>query len=109
MDAIEQALTDPENQPSQWGTVPVDDPNWIVLPWRPIGELDRTKDNTYLVRVEDGTGRGYIDKAYYADDEATWYEGNASEDQYIGLRFGKTERGPWKVIAFAPWPNYRAP
>lgn len=71
----------------------------------PISFLDRTTDDTYLVRVEDGSGRAYIDKAYFADDEGVWYEGNASKNEYHGITFDKTERGPWKVTAFAPWPK----
>lgn len=109
MQVIERALTDPENQPSQWGTVPINDPNFTVIEWHPIAELDRTKDDTYMVRVENvgGTsiGPGWIDKGYYADDEGIWYEGNANEDPYIGITFGRIERGPWKITAFAKWPE----
>ena len=106
MTSIEQALRDPENQPSQWGTVPIDDPHFVVSQWLPIAELDRKKDDTYLVRVENGKGAGWIDKGYYADDEGVWYEGNANVDPYIGLTFAKIERGPWKVTAFAAWPEF---
>lgn len=68
--------------------------------WLPVALLDRSKDDTYLVRVESalGTGQGWIDKGYYADDEDKWYESNANGS--IPL-----ERGPWKVTAFAPWPD----
>lgn len=69
--------------------------------WLPISMLDRTKDNTYLVRVEDFSGRsgnGWIDKGYYADDENKWYESNANGSVEL-------ERHSWKVTAFAPWPD----
>lgn len=83
-----------------------------VIEWRPISELDRSKDNTYLVRVENvggsGVGKGWIEKAYYADDEGVWYEGNAHEDPYTGITFGRVERGPWKITAFANWPEFHA-
>lgn len=79
-------------------------PAWTPA-WLPIQFLDRTKDDTYLVRVEDSAGRAYIDKAYFADDEGVWYEGNSLRDPYIGIAFGRTERGPWKVTAFAKWPE----
>lgn len=108
---IIQAVTDPENQPSQFGTVPMDDPRFQVFEWQPISELDRTTDNTYLVRVENkdahekGLKSGWIDKAYYADDEGVWYDGNARTDEYVGISFSKIERGPWIVTAFAKWPS----
>lgn len=63
--------------------------------WSPIRCLDLSKDDTYLVRVEDAIGRGFIDKGYYADDEKFW-----SDDS--GKRI---ENGPWKVTAFARWPR----
>jgi hypothetical protein len=91
-----QAVTDPENQPNQFG----------VPTMRPISELDRTTDNTYLVLVESEDGKGWFDKAYYADDEGVWYDGNANVDPYVGVTFGKVERGPWRITAFAPWPEY---
>lgn len=58
-----------------------------------------------MVRVEDGKGRAYIDKAYFADDEGVWYEGNLPRDPYVGIINAPTERGPWKVTAFAKWPE----
>lgn len=100
MDTIERALTDPENQPSQWGTVSIDDPNWVVSQWRPIADLNRATDNTYLVRVENvggtGVGPGWIDKGYF--DGERW----TSDDNIL------IERGPWKITAFAEWPKIRA-
>lgn len=94
MDAIDQALRDPENQPSQFGTVPIDDPRFVVIEMRPIAELDRTTDNTYMVRVEDMTGKGWFDKGYFADDEQRW-----TDDAGRPI-----ERGPWKIVAFGDWP-----
>jgi hypothetical protein len=73
-----------EHTPTPWAPV-----------WSPIRCLDLTKDDTYLVRVEDASGRGFIDKGYYADDDKFW----ASDD---GKRI---EIGPWKITAFAPWPR----
>lgn len=99
IDTIERALSDPENQPSQWGTVPIDDPQFVVSQWHPIAELNRSKDDTYLVRVENISGGGFIDKGYYADDKMVWRDDA-----------GKSiERGPWKITAFAAWPEFRKP
>lgn len=93
--SLDQALHDRENQPSQHGTVPLDDPNFVIFQMRPIVELDRTTDNTYLVRVQKDDGSGWYDKGYYADDENLW-----TDDA------GKPiERGPWKITAFALWPS----
>lgn len=101
MQIIERALTDPENQPSQWGTVPINDPNFTVIEWHPIADLDRTTDNTYMVRVENigrtGIGPGWIDKAYYANDEDKWFDDGHE----------LIERGPWKITDFAKWPEFR--
>lgn len=92
-----RAIFDTENQPSQFGTVPLDDPNFVIFQMRPIAELDRSTDDTYLVRVENGEGRGWHDKGYYADDEDRW-----TDDA------GKPiERGPWKITAFALWPDLK--
>jgi hypothetical protein len=96
----EQAITDPENQPSQFGTIPIDDPRFVVSEWRPIAELDRTKDDTYLVRVESASGGphpGWVDKGYYADDTRTWLDDAGKP----------LERGPWKITHFAAWPEFR--
>ena len=99
MNAIEQALRDPENQPSQFGTVPLDDPNFVIFRMRPIEELDRTVDNTYLVRVSDEHGRGWYDKGYFADDEQRWTDDGGRP----------VERGEWKIVAFSPWPEWGEP
>jgi hypothetical protein len=88
-----------QNYPEYEDPTPAWTPRWL-----PVQFLDRTKDDTYLVRVENGAGRSYIDKAYFADDEGVWYEGNASRNEFNGIQFDKTERGPWRVTAFAPWP-----
>ena len=44
--------------------------------WLPISFLERKKDDTYMVRVEnvrgDGIGDGWIDKGYFADDSQKW-------------------------------------
>ena len=69
--------------------------------WLPISFLERKKDDTYMVRVEnvrgDGIGDGWIDKGYFADDSQKWTDdaGNL------------IERGPWKITAFAPWPDLK--
>jgi hypothetical protein len=98
MDHIEQALRDPENQPSQFGTVPVDDPRFTVIEWHPIEKLDRSRDNTYLVRVRNidlvSPHRGWVDKGYYANDEHTWYDDAGK----------KIERSTWRIAEFAEWP-----
>lgn len=96
-DVLDQALHDPENQPSQFGTVALDDPNFVIFQMRPIAELDRTTDNTYLVRVEGSSRGGWYDKGYYADDADLW-----TDDA------GKPiERGQWRITAFAPWPELK--
>lgn len=73
-------------------------PAWVPV-WLPIQFLDRTKNDTYLVRVENsdgsGIGPGWIDKAWFCDDDGIWYDG----------AFKPLERGPWKITAFAPWPD----
>lgn len=79
-------------------------PAWTPV-WLPIQFLDRTKDDTYMVRVEDDKGRAYIDKAYYADDEGVWYESNSPRDPYVGLVNERIERFSWRVTAFAKWPQ----
>ena len=65
--------------------------------WLPIDLLDRSTDNTYLVRIENvggyGIGPGWIDKGYF--DGCQWVD-----EANNGL-----ERGPWKITAFASWPE----
>lgn len=74
----------------------VSPPAWAPT-WLPMQFLDRTKDNTYLVRVENvggsGVGPGWIDKGYF--DGLTWVDDSSRP----------IERGPWKITAFAPWPD----
>lgn len=88
---------DQENQPSQFGTVPPDEHNFVILQMRQIAELDRSTDNTYLVRVQRENGSGFYDKGYYADDADKWMD-----DANLPI-----ERGPWKITAFAPWPELK--
>lgn len=75
-------------------------PSWTPT-WLPMQFFDRTKDDTYLVRVEnvrgDGIGPGWIEKGYFADDEQSWFDDGGRE----------IERGPWKITAFAPWPDLK--
>lgn len=78
----------------------VSPPPWTPV-WLPMQFLNRKTDNTYLVRVENdggaGIGKGWIDKGYFADDAQHWTDDSGKP----------IEQGPWKITAFAPWPDLK--
>lgn len=71
--------------------------------WRPVSELPRAADSTYLVCVENvggtGIGPGWVDKAWIDPEQGVWFDGAQN----------RLEVGPWKVTKFKPWPELPAP
>lgn len=67
-----------------------------AIGWLPVSELNRKTDNTYLVLMrKPGDEPGYIDKAWFNNEDQTWYN---DANKPVENRF-------FKVVAFAPWPT----
>lgn len=73
-DMVAQALSDPENQPSQWGTVPAGTTVVLVDPLNRAEQQTVTEPTTQVVatrkRGEPSPGRSRRTKAEIAEDEA---------------------------------------